>query len=196
MAQRFKANDLKEMIRAIVREEIRDVVGQTINEVLSERYLKEVARKMTEAVAYARPRGVASLEQMGDDAIEEPPPHPLANSQEWPFAKHPMKHDDYVPTQNDEDQERDKEDPMSIFFEGTRSLREIEERAPSEDELISRTQSAPIFKDDKKLNEQKQIWTTLAGVKSQKGPDIDPADKAKFEEARIKRLRESLDVKA
>ena len=35
MAQRFKAEQLKEMIRVLVREEIKDVVKATINEVLS-----------------------------------------------------------------------------------------------------------------------------------------------------------------
>lgn len=197
MAQRFKATDLKEMIRAIVREEIKDVVGRTINEVLSERYLREVAKRVTESVAVSRPRGVASLEQFGEDAIEEPPPHPLANSREWPFEKHVMKHDDAVETDQGEDQDRDREDPMSMFFEGTRSLKEIEEHAPSEEDLLNKTQSAPI-PGSKKLEEQKQIWTQLAGVKSKKKKeeDVDAAAKAQFEEARIKRMREELDRKA
>lgn len=194
MAQRFKATDLKEMIRSIVREEIRDVVGRTINEVLSERYLKEVARRVTEAVAVARPRGVASLEQMGEPAIEEPPPHPLANSRDWPFEKHPMKHDDFVETDQGEDQERDRDNPMSIFFEGTRSLKEIEEGAPSEDDLVTKTQTAPI-PGSKRMDEQKHIWTQLAGVAKKNEEQVDPAAKAQFEEARIKRMREELDRK-
>jgi hypothetical protein len=193
MGQRFKASDLKEMIRSIVRSEIKEVVAETINDVLSERYLRQLA----EAVAVSRPRGVASLEQMGDDAIEEPPPTPLANSREWPFDKHPSKHDDYVETEQGEDQDdvdyrKKGDDPMSMFFEGTRSLKEIEARAPSEDDLLAQTQ-LPLSKN---LTEQKKIWTTLAGVKEVKKNDVDPNEQAKFEEARIKRMREQLDVKA
>lgn len=198
MAQRFKSSDLKEMIRSIVKQEIKEVVASTINEVLSERYLKQLA----ESVAVSRPRGVSGLEQMGDDATEEPPPHPLANSRDWPFEKHAMKHDDFVPAnqQGDDDYDTDYrkrgEDPTSIFFEGTRSLKEIEDNAPSEDELTNQVSSAPI-PGSKKLNEQKQIWTTLAGVKKKdNGPQVDAADKAQFEEARIKRMRADLDRKA
>jgi len=198
MAQRFKAGDLQEMIRKIVRQEIKVVVTETINEVLSERYLKQLA----ESMAVSRPRGVSSLEQMGEDAIEEPPPHPLANGREWPFEKHPMKHDDAVDTRNNDDKDYDvdyrkkSDDPTSIFFEGTRSLSDIEAHAPSEDELLNRVQSTPI-PGSKKMDEQKKIWTTLAGVGNQNrsDPQIDAAAKAQFEEARIKRMREELDRK-
>jgi hypothetical protein len=191
MAQRFKATDLKEMIRSIVREEIKDVVGRTINEVLSERYLRQLAESIN-----VRARGVGdTLHTQGDDSAYEPPPTPLDNDDSrWPFQKHPMKHDDYVESDNSEDQDRDREDPMSIFFEGTRSLKEIEDRAPSEDELQNQVASAPL---PKNLNEQKRVWTALAGMKPKADESrVDPAEQAKYEEARIKRMRESLDVKA
>jgi hypothetical protein len=196
MAQRFKAADLKEMIRTIVRQEIKEVVAQTVNEILAERYLRQLAENVA---AVARPRGVASLEQMGDDAIEEPPPHPLANSREWPFEKHPSKHDDSIDDPNNDDKDYDVDyrkkgdDPMSIFFEGTKPLSEIESNAPSEDDLASTVGPAPL---PKNLNEQKRVWTTLAGVKDVKKPTIDADEKVRFEEARLKRMREQLEVKA
>jgi hypothetical protein len=113
MAQRFKANDLKEMIRTIVKQEIRQVVVETINEVLSDRYL----RRLAETVAVSRPRGVASLEQMGEPALEEDPPRALEQEDEWPYRKHPLKHDDEID---------ESSDPMVMFFEGTKPLDQVE----------------------------------------------------------------------
>lgn len=181
MAKRVKAVDLQEMIRSIVRQEIKEVVSQTINEVLSERYLK----KLAESVAVARPRGVASLEQMGEDAIEESPPRALGQSDEWPYRRHPMKHDDEI-------DEARVGDLQSLMFEGTIPIDQIEATAPSEDELTNRIASAQL---PKGFENQKRVWTALAGVKK-KPDDIDPVERAKFEEDRIKRQREALERKA
>lgn len=178
MAQRFKSTDLKEMIRSLVRQEIKEVVAETINEVLSERYLRQLAES-----AVNRPRGVGdTMHIQGDDAIEEPPPHPLANSREWPFEKHPMKKDDKVDEEYEPSTDLDQ-----LFFEGTKPLNEVEKDAPPAEEIETRL--------PKQLQEQTKVWTALAGLKKNQTSGPSAEDKVKYEEARIKRMREQLETK-
>ena len=75
-----------------------------------------------------------------------------------------------------------------VLFEGTRPLSEIEKDAPSAEEI--ETKLPPKMKD------QAKVWTTLAGVNKKPAPQVDADEKVKYEEARLKRLREQLEVKA
>lgn len=194
MAQRFKAEQLKEMIRSLVREEIKQVVAETINEVLSERYL----RKLAESVAVSRPRGVASLEQMGDDAIEEPPPHPLANSREWPFDKHPMKHDDHVSTEHGEDQEdtdyrKRGDDPMSMFFEGVRPIPKDDEVDVEKLRKVEQAMETPEGKNT--IGVWKKMMEGMDRVAARTGPASAPMTQEEAER-RLAEKRKALEVKA
>ncbi len=184
MAQRFKAEQLKEMIRTLVREEIREVVGETINEVLSERYL----RKLAESAVSARPRGVSDLDIQGDE--EEPDedvPHALANSilgvgQEDPaFKKVPRE--DHV-RQFHEGEERDE--ILGLFFEGTRPLAEREAGAPTAEEL-----AAPKL--PRALAEQTDVWKRMVEGMEKVEQNKRPVTTPQSEEARIRKLREDLD---
>ena len=231
MAQRFKAEQLKEMIRVLVREEIKDVVKATINEVLSERYLKELAE-----VAASRPRGVSRTLHIadGDDAEEEGVPQILANTTRGIYGRHPIKHSDSI-----DDDEAGQEGPkvttipegherdefMSLFFEGTKPINEMEREAGVDDLDDSAAMLAemegqnpmpeipdvplPHRKDPAKKTKARrtaeQLWTTLAGVKpgQQESPERqalnEEQDRKKMqelEEKRLERLRASLDVPA
>lgn len=131
MAQRFKAEQLKEMIRVLVREEIRSVVKETINEVLSERYLQKLAE-----VAASRPRGVGRTMHIadGDDQEDEGTPEILRNDSDGIYTKHPMKHSDGL--EDDEPEQlapvsfvpegMERNEMISLMFEGTRPINEID----------------------------------------------------------------------
>jgi hypothetical protein len=111
MAQRFKAEQLQEMIRSLVRKEMRENLAEMMNEILSERYLKKLAKQLIETGV---PRGVGGdiLDIQGEDPVDRPTPGNMGQSDEWPYRTHPSKHDDKV--------DESKTGPMSMFFEGTR----------------------------------------------------------------------------
>jgi hypothetical protein len=180
---RFKAGDLQEMIRTIVRQEIREVVSTTINEVLSERYLKEVARRVSEAATISRPRGVASLEIMGDDAVEEEPPEPLDNDSKWPFEQHPIKKEQLV---------RESRDPMEMFFEGTRPLADLEKEA--DDAVVVKTDRAIATPEGQNTVE---VWRKLAEGMDRKAVQARPMQVSPEEQLRrLEEKRRALEVKA
>jgi hypothetical protein len=128
MAQRFKAEDLKAMVRSLVRQEIKQVVAETINEVLSERYLKKLAE------SYARPVGVGPgmpvqgnrseyepslrLQMDADEEVEVP--SVLDNDDADTYAPHPMVHEESA-------------DPASVFFEGTKPIPRFGDDPTAED---------------------------------------------------------------
>lgn len=182
----YKADHLKEMIRQVVREEIRGVIAQTINEVFAERYL----RRIIESAAAARPRGVSNLHIQGDDEPgDEEVPRTLANTilgvgQENPVFKKVPK-DDGVRQFNEGKDERNE--MLSLFFEGTKPIPEDDGEGLPEGVAI------PVEKPEVKA--LTEVWTALAtGMEAdaaRKKPQVDPA----AEEARLKKLRESLDVR-
>lgn len=185
MGQRFKAEQLTEMIRTLVRAEIKEVVTQTINEVLSERYLKRLA----ESVVSSRPRGVADLDIQGDDEEpDEETPHALENNILAPGEENPVfkkvPDDDHV-RQVDEGEKRNE--MLSLFFEGTRPLKEIEANAPTAEELASRLPKA--------LQEQTDVWKRMVKGMEESAERKRPIVTQEAEEARLKRLRESLNRK-
>jgi hypothetical protein len=203
MATRFKATDLKEMIRSIVREEMLTVTKQAINEVLSERYLKQLAE-----VAASRPRGVGRTMHIadGDDQEVEEAPHPLDNPTQGIYTRHPSKHDDGVDDEDDQNFERstprltpegrERNEMLSLFFEGTKPLKEIEERV-EEGIPLERMQPPPMPQNGgrRPMNE---VWKELAGVgkSAPKQASLDKAELEKREEMRLKMLRESLEKPA
>ena len=195
---KFKADQLHEMIRSIVRQEIdeavikrmNEVVVKTINEVLSERYLKQLAENI------ARPRGVGPTLHIadGDDNEEEgvPPIGPQNFGGRDIYGKHPMKRDDEIDEQAEEPELRaeniDRNDMLSLFFEGTRPLEEVEESDGVPLEKIM-----PQARGEKK--QITEVWRTLAGVKPE-APPARSTDKEALEareEMRLKMLRESLE---
>ncbi len=186
MAQRFKATDLKEMIRTLVREEIREVVVATINEVLTERYL----RKLAESAVSARPRGVSDLDIQGDDEEpDEETPGPLSNSilgvgQDDPVFKKVPK-DDAV---HQFHEGMDRNQMLSLFFQGTRPLKEIEANAPTAEEL--ETPRMP-----KELSEQADVWNKMVKGMEKIAEGKRPVVSQEAEEARIKKMREELSRK-
>jgi hypothetical protein len=123
---RMKGTDLKEMIRAIVHEEMRTVVTEVINEVMTERYMKKVvAEALNEQRAPSRaPLALRDLEEdistQDDEEDDLPAPHRLANTTKGVYDRHPIKK---------EVREQVARDPrMSMFFEGTKPLDEVEEK--------------------------------------------------------------------
>ncbi len=154
MAQRFKAEQLKEMIRTLVREEIREVVVATINEVLTERYL----RKLAESVVSARPRGVSDLDIMGDEEEpDEETPGPLSNSILAPGQENPrfkkVPKDDGVRQFHEG---MDRNSMISLFFEGTKPLKESEANAPTAEEL-----EASVGLPSREMKETIGVWNRL-----------------------------------
>jgi hypothetical protein len=212
---KYKAEHLQEMIRGVVREEVKsllsggmmhEIVASTISEVLSERYL----RKLAESAVSARPRGVASLPIAGDDTPEEEfVPQPLANTilgvgQSNPAYEHEEEDEGVVQYQPQNEGKRN--DILNMFFEGTRSITSVESEAgmemPSADGILpaERFVEAPPRKATTAARRpMTEVWKQLAGVKDlPKGnvsEAIDPKILAEREEARLKRMRESLDVK-
>ena len=181
----YKADHLKEMIRQVVREEIRGAIAQTISEVFAERYLKQ----LVESAAAAQPRGVNHLDIQGDDEVDdEEVPHPLRNSilgvgQENPVFKKVPKSAGVRQFSEGKDDERNE--MLSMFFEGTRLI-------PTDDsEGMPEGVAIPVEKPEVKA--LTETWTALAqGMErdaARKKPPVDPA----AEEARLKKLRESLE---
>jgi hypothetical protein len=186
----YKADHLKEMIRSVVRQEIKEVVTNVIAEVLSERYLKQLVE-----VNASRPRGVGRTMHIadGDDQDDEGTPEVLPNPTQGIYRKHPMKHSDSL--EDDEPQTtmpegKQRDEMLSLFFEGTKPLKQIEEQVQ---EGIPLEKIADEPSDGRRpLTE---VWATLAGVKKQPSasPPADASELEKREELRLKRLRESLE---
>ena len=207
MATRFKATDLKEMIRSIVKEEMLSVTKQAINEILSERYLKQLAE-----IAASRPRGTGRTLHVadGDDNDVEDTPVVLGNSTKGIYSRHPSKHDD---DPEDDDQNFDRSAPrltpegkernemLSLFFEGTKPLPNSgpdTEAASFEElgiELPSEAAPPPMPKQTAGRRPITEVWKELAGVDKAKAPApvASQADLEKREETRLKMLRESLE---
>jgi len=180
MAQRFKANDLREMIRSIVRDELREGVAQMVSDVLSERFLRQLAE-----VAVSRPRGVGdTMHIQGDDYREELAPTPLENSEEWPFQKHPMKHDDSV------DEGEARTGPLdSIFFEGTKPLKEDDRIL---EERVERAVSSPEGQNTI------EVWRKLSRGMEERAMATRPMQAPMTQEEAERRLaekRKALEVK-
>lgn len=193
MATRFKANDLQEMIRALVRQEMKENLAEMINEVFSERYL----RKIVETANGAKPRGVNNLAIQGDDEEEdEEVPHTLQNSilgvgQENPVFKKTPKPDHVRQHGDDEplDEDTQRNEMLSLFFEGTKPIKAQEEKA---DEGIPLDMENPV------IAEQADRWKDMLKAADQLSEQRKPIQQAKdpaAEEARIKRMREQLDAK-
>lgn len=116
MATRFKATDLKEMIRALVRQEIKEVVTETINEVLSDRYLKAIVEKKVGKLEERLEARLDALQEQripiqGDDPEPEETPEVLDNDQEGIYTKSPLKKEDV-----------ERNEMLSLFFEGTEPI--------------------------------------------------------------------------
>jgi hypothetical protein len=193
----YKAEHLKEMIRTVVREEMRSVVAGVISEVLSDRYLK----KLAESAVSSQPRGVNRLDIMGDETEEEETPSVLANNilgvgQENPVFKKVQKEKGVK--QFSEDVERNE--MLSLFFEGTKPITASENSMPTPgdtDEDYGNEAVAQIPVEKKEVKRMTEVWRQLAGVnKPPPAPVASPAELEKLEEARLKRLRDQLEVKA
>ena len=187
MATRFKANDLQEMIRRIVREEMGSVVKEAINEILSERYLKKLAES---AAGHNRPRGVSNLAIQGDADPEDETPEVLSNDilgvgqqnpvfKKGPSSKHVRQH-------NEGD---DRDEMLSLFFEGTRPINEAE---------AEHEEGIPLPIDEKPVAEMAKKWRHLITEADKAAETRRPmkSNNIEAEEARLKMLRESLDRKA
>lgn len=184
---RFKTDEFRQLVKEIVRSEIKEVVTQAIAEVLSERYLRKL---VSESAAAARPRGVSSLPIMGDDEPEEQPvPQPLENSilgvgQEDPvFKKVPS---DKRVRQANESTERNE--MLGLFFEGTKPLRDVE---------ASVEEGLPLPVNNPEVAEAATRWRTLleeADKRTEMKRQAQPVDPS-YEEERLKRKREQLEVK-
>jgi hypothetical protein len=210
----FKADQLREFVRSVVRKEIKETVASAISEVLSERYL----RKLAESAVGARPRGVADLSIMGDD--EEPDeevPHALANTIQGAGQEHPRfqkePNGNHVRQHNEEFQHN----PMlSLFFEGTKPLNVVEREAgmaaeadsegvqmPPEwtgasDDVEPEPERRPARQEPTGRRPMNEVWSTLAGVKKvpqAQSETVDVDTRQKLEEDRLKRMREQLEVK-
>jgi hypothetical protein len=197
MATRFKAADLKEMIRSLVRQEMKENLAEMINEVFSERYIK----KLVETATTSQPRGVNHLDIMGDETEEEETPSILANNilgvgQENPVFKKVPKEKGVK--QFSEDVERNE--MLSLFFEGTQPITASENAMPTPgdtDEDYGNEAVAPIPVEKKEVKRMTEVWRTLAGVdKPAVAPVANVAEMEKLQEARLKRLRDQLEVKA
>jgi len=204
MATRFKANDLQEMIRSLVRKEMKENLATMLNEVFSERYLS----KIVETVSAAKPRGVNNLSIQGDgpDDEDENIPHALANDilgvgQENPVYRKEPKSDGVE--QYDENTKRN--DMLSLFFENTTPL-DAEQYVPDEEEQrvfaeANAHNQPPQRKQQTRQAQgrksQEEVWKELAGVKAPQttSDTVSMADQEKFEELRLKRMRESLEVR-
>lgn len=211
MAQRFKAEQLREMIRALVREEMSAVVKETISEVLSERYLKHLAE------AASRPRGVGPTLHIadGDSSEEEGVPEVLANTTQGIYSRHPSKHSDSIDGDEDEPvgpslttipEGHDRNEFMSKFFEGTRPIDEFEAAAGMSDlddsaALLAEMDGQnsmpeiPAVQEPHRAGPPKkgptrrtanQLWTKLAGI----DPSAEPKRDLIREEAERKQLEQ------
>ena len=213
MATRFKANDLQEMIRSLVRKEMKENLATMLNEVFTERYLS----KIVETVSNAKPRGVNNLTIQGDGPEDEDEnvPHTLANTilgvgQENPVYRKEPK-DDGV-EQYEESTKRT--DMLSLFFEGTTPMTGEYDTdagaafAPDEEEqkVLDEARAFTPPPPQQRIKQapkpgrrsQEEVWKELAGVKAiskQESHAVSVADQEKFEELRLKRMRESLEVK-
>jgi len=188
MATRFKANDLQEMIRTLVRKEMKENLASMMNEIFSERYLS----KIVETVSNAKPRGVNNLSIQGDgpDDEDENVPHTLANNilgvgQENPVFKKVPKSDGVKQYK----EEIDRNGILNLFFEGTKPLQSKEEVA---EEGVTLDMENPV------VAEAAGKWADLVKQADQlsenRKPILAQKDPA-AEEARIKRMREQLDAK-
>ena len=185
MATRFKTNDLKEMIRSLVREELEGVLKSTINELLSERYLKQLAE------ASSRPRGVSqNLPIQGDEDEEEVSPKVLSNSilgigQKNPIFKKEPSSKRVV--QHNENNQRDE--MLSLFFEGTRPLSETEREID---------EGVPLPLEQKPIEDMANKWKYLVEAADQAAESRRPMKvtrSVEAEEARLKMVREQLERK-
>jgi hypothetical protein len=182
----YKADHLKVMIREVVRQELREQVAAVISEVLAEKFLRQLA----ESAAAAQPRGVAHLHIQGDDdQEEEETPSILSNDilgvgQENPRFKKVPKSDGV--RQFGENNERNE--MLSLFFEGTQPV--------PKDDSVGMPSGVSLDIDKPAVKELASNWVALAeGMDrdaARKKVQVDPA----AEEARLKRLRDSLDVPA
>lgn len=188
---KMNSAQLGEMIRLIVKQEIRETVMSTINEVLSERYLRQLAES-----AASRPRGVGRTMHIadGDDNDEEGTPSIMRNNDRGIYAKHPSIHEDKPeedsPNAPELSEDHERNEMLSMFFEGTKPLTQVEEQA---DEGI------PLEVLNEKFNIAARAKTDVrhfkdlfdganaksVGLRIQKDPVA--------EERRIAALRESLD---
>lgn len=178
MATRFKSTDLQSMIRSIVRQEMNEVVKSAINEVLSERYLKQLAES---AVGHNRPRGVSNLMIQGDEDEEEVQPEILGNrnAEDGIYVQHPIKKEGI-----------DRNDMLSLFFENTKPINEVEAEAE---------EGIPLALDEKPVAEMASKWRRLvegANALDESRRPMSMPKNAEMEEARLKMLRESLERKA
>ena len=178
MATRFKATDLKEMIRLLVREEMRGVIKETIDEVLSERYLRQLAET-------AMPRKDVKVQ-------EEETPQVLANVSAMPqnrdeeYRVAPDNLRNIGMSENDT-----RNEMLSLFFEGTKPLNESEMQAPEIEEGVK---IEALVKKSPGKKSMTEVWRQLAGVnkQTQSAPANAEALEAR-EEKRLKMLRESLE---
>ena len=187
MATRFKANDLQEMIRTLVRKEMKENLASMMNEIFSERYLS----KIVETVSNAKPRGVNNLSIQGDDDEEdEEVPHTLSNiilgvGQENPVFKKVPKSDGVKQFK----EEIDRNGILNLFFEGTKPLQNKEQVAE---------EGIPLDMENPVIAEAANKWSDLVKQADQlsetRKPVVSQKDPA-AEEARIKRMREQLDAK-
>lgn len=182
----YKAEHLQEMIRKVVRSEIKGVVADVIAEVLSERYLKQLAESTAAANA---PRGANRLPVVGDDTSDEDNEVPLtlANTilgvgQDNPaYVKEPKG--SRVKQFVKEDVNRNE--MLSLFFEGTRPLKEVESKVEEGIQLPDPESSPELAR-----------WAELAKAADSLAEAKKPiAKNVEAEEARIKRMREQLEVK-
>jgi hypothetical protein len=193
MAVRFKASDLKEIVREVVREEIREVVVKTINEVLSERYLRDIVR---EAVGQKRRGG---LEETLMGQTREPPentPEALDNQDDGIYHVHPVKKESKVPVRQtprppsltkEQIRKQVMGDDFDMLFEGTKPLDEVEQEYAEGVHLPQSPAMEEMANKWKKLvegSEQKQL---------QSRPMTSEVD-LEAAEARLKRKREALEI--
>ena len=190
----YKAEHLREMIRSVVREEMRGVVSGVIAEVLSEKFLKQLA----ESAVASRPRGVSNLPIQGDDEYEEETPQVLSNTILGVGQKHPMFHKDssktkvrqYESDESEVNESAQRNQMLSLFFEGTKPL----ER---EEDIEVMPGEVPIPMEKPKVKALTETWVAMA-----QGIDNKVAEKRaalqkdpEAEAARIKKMREALDAK-
>lgn len=187
MATRFKAADLKEVIREVVRQEIREVVVQTINEVLSERYLRGLA----ESAYGARPRGVATLDvQDGDEEPDEDVPGALSNDILGVGQRNPVykkESEGRGVRQHRKSEGVDRNAMLNLFFEGTRPLDEIE--AQADEGVLIDVVDPDAARTVSKWKETADAAAQLA--EQRREMRLNP----EAEMARIKKMREELDRK-
>jgi hypothetical protein len=179
MAARFKATDLKDMIRVLVREELENSIRSVVNEIFSERYLQQL---MNEAVGNRTLSSGLSVRDLNEGVeIEEEPMIPRPKVRPTPR-----------PPQMTRENLREKfrrevfGDERDELFEGVSPINEVEQQE---------AEGIPL--DALPIEDLSSKWKKLSEGLEQKARDSSPMRQTpQAIERELEAKRRALDVPA